>query len=162
MNADDRNFWKSRHLCCNCHMKDAYTMNGRALCAECADKANKAKKRDYAERGDEIRQRNRNAYAERKANGLCVKCGKPKEPGNTRVRCLRCTRKQSRAEHIKLENEAPLVRNYPRGDNGICYICNRNPIAPGKRCCDGCYPALKGAMLHARVLVNADIHIWRN
>lgn len=146
----DKQYWKSKERCIECHEQDAFTLNGRSLCGVCAEKERLRKAKEYQNNGEVIRKRDQIAYEARKKMRLCVKCGKPLEDGNHRVRCLRCTRKQSIAEHIKLENEAPKVRNYPRGDNGICYVCNQRETFPDRRCCAKCYQWLRESMLNAR------------
>ena len=140
----DRGYWKHLGRCTECHRVDAFTMNGRSLCGVCADKARLKKANEYAFDKQKILSRNRDAYQRRKANGLCVKCGKPIEEGNYRVRCLKCTAKLSYSEKIKASEKAA------RGDNGICYMCNRNPVLPDKRCCAECYPKLQINMLKAQ------------
>lgn len=146
----DAQYWKSKERCVECHEQDAFTLNGRSLCGVCAEKARMRKSEEYQNNGDTIRERNRTAYETRKQMRLCIKCGKPLENGNYRVRCLRCTRKQSITEHLKLEEEAPKTRNYPRGDNGICYVCNQRETLPDRRCCAECYQWLKESMLKAK------------
>ena len=32
--------------------------------------------------------------------------------------------------------------NYPRGDNDICFRCNKRPVMDGRRCCSECYAEL--------------------
>ncbi len=140
----DSQFWRQRGLCTECHAQDAFTMAGRALCGECARKSREAKARKYEFQSPAIRFRNREAYQMRKENRLCVKCSKPLEPGNNRVRCLSCTRKLSRHDKQKVF-EKPL-----RGDNGICWMCNKNPIEPGRECCAECYPKMRDNMLKAQ------------
>lgn len=156
----DREFWKARERCVECHCRDAFTMAGRALCAVCAEKSRALARKRYEATPEKYQERDRRYYDARKAARLCVKCGKPVEPDNPRVRCLKCTRKLSAEDRSRNERNRPPEQNWPRGDNGICYICNRRPTLPGRNCCGECYPWLRDNMLAAKAVQNLAAHPW--
>lgn len=140
----DAQFWKLHQRCIECHQIDAYTLNGRSLCAVCAEKSREAKRTEYQMKREELNQRHKKWYEDAKANGKCVKCGASLEPGSIYVRCQKCRNKAAYRDKLKRASKPQ------RGDNGICYICNRNPKAPDKNCCEECYPKLREQMLFAR------------
>lgn len=158
----ERQYWRSIGRCTECHKEDAYTMNGRSLCADCAEKDRQKKREQYGLDPRKYLDRNKESYDRRKELRLCVKCGKPLESDNPRVRCLRCTRKLAMYEHKVTEKNRPPEQNFPRGDNGICYICNRNPVIPGKSTCADCYPDARDRMLNARAKRDTRQHSWNS
>lgn len=101
--------WYKQHgICVMCHRANA--MENRTTCAECREKI-KIKNRKYHEkhlgkRNEELNQKKRIAYAERRASGICVECGKnPAKEG--RVRCGHCLIILSEREHhYKMKREA--------------------------------------------------------
>lgn len=129
---------KANHLCRDCKRQDGRTLNGFVLCWECQQRANEQQRK----RRESIRiQRRDNAkalYQERKAKGVCPCCGKALD-GSYQT-CSHC-----RALRRKAKEKAETIRrvvedvNYPRGDNGICWRCNREPVKTGKRLCERCY-----------------------
>lgn len=85
------------------------------------------------EQREQMRDRGRARYQERKAAGLCVRCGKrPPEAG--KVRCWSC-----------LENDARSHRGHGRTPrilfDGIerCMTCGKSELQPGKKICPECY-----------------------
>lgn len=142
--VSDAQYWRQKGRCTYCHEQDAYTMMGRSYCGECARKNRDAKREVYPIRSAEINLRDRTAYQERKEKRLCVKCAKPLEPGNNRVRCLACTRK------LSIHDKLAVLDKPLRGDNGVCWMCNKREKLPDKRCCAVCYETLRGNMLKAQ------------
>lgn len=67
-------FFKSRHMCVACHGQDAYTLAGRTLCAECAEK-NRIRKASYREKNrSRLAAENADWYRRMKAEHRCVIC----------------------------------------------------------------------------------------
>ena len=77
-----------------------------------------------------VRQSGKALYKQRKAAGLCVRCGKPAQKGY--VRCYECNIKNTncarRRRNRKLSAKAP----------GICCWCS-NPVKPGFKLCQAHY-----------------------
>lgn len=72
-------------------------MEGCSLCKKCSDKNKENSKRNYRKNKEEILQKSRNTYEERKKKGLCVRCGKDKKGEYGRM-CKSCRMK---IEHYK-------------------------------------------------------------
>lgn len=66
-------------------------------------------------------------YAQRKAAGLCIQCGKPAKPGQTR-----CA--EHAAEAVKKSKEN---REWFR-KRGRCIYCGKEPIYKGASYCESC------------------------
>ena len=70
--------------------------------------------------------------AERRARGLCVKCGKrPPEPGRTQ--CEPCAAKKRPADRARHHR-----RTAERVDRGLCPKCGKRAPAPGRSQCEPC------------------------
>lgn len=136
---ETRKWLKEHHLCKECYSKDAYTLSGRTLCAECAAKAAerkrfaKAKNAEYKQRQIEAVKKWRKEKAE---SGLCSRCGKRKTDGIHKT-CDYCRYKMK--QRRREERAKVATTNYPRGENGYCWQCNKNMALPGYRLCQECY-----------------------
>ena len=107
----------------------------------------------------------KNRYKERRAAGLCVKCGAPAKPGRTR--CAMCTELDKRQMGIRrkkaldaglcpkckrpLDNETMLCQACREANNactrehramlraqGLCPKCAKRPPAKGRKVCEVC------------------------
>lgn len=100
-----REFLKNIHVCPTCGKNTLF--GDEKVCLECL-----ARKYTYnhkyeaeltdeerAERNKKMATHNRNVYAERKAKGICVRCGERKAVQN-RVRCAICLNRDAK-EHYK-------------------------------------------------------------
>lgn len=126
---------KRAHICVACKKQDAYTLAGRAYCFECNEEKNaKARKRRAENREQQI-QKDRDRYRRMKEQGLCAECGKPLD--RIGVFCKRCNKKRNRRYAEAARNVKKI--NWPRGDNGICWQCNKEPVWNGKKLCKACY-----------------------
>lgn len=128
-------YYISRQRCVLCHTQDAFTLNGRHYCAECTEKmyARCRKNRERPEVMQAVRDSQRRHNAERRAAGLCVACGRKTQDGKSY--CARCAaRKNAQTQKRRIESGV----NYPRGDNGFCWKCNKVPAAEGMRLCADC------------------------
>ena len=129
--------YKSHNICPNCKKQDAYTLGGRALCYECDEKdrqyqAERRKKPDFKEKRKIREQR----WKERMlATGRCTRCGKI----NTDKRYKICGICRSKNKLAWKEKVALTDQNYPRGENGFCWDCNKEKALDGKRLCKKCY-----------------------
>lgn len=132
--AANKVYYKSRQRCVLCGQQDAYTMNNRSLCAECAEKRRVLTANYRNEHPEQIKAYRAEYEKSRRAAGLCHACGKPTENG--RSRCPRCREKENRRRREKVREDG-LV-NLPRGENGICWTCNKRPALRGKRLCREC------------------------
>lgn len=120
---------RERKLCVRCKTQDAFTLAGRCYCAECAE-IDAQRPRNKQARAERKKQKD----AERKEKGLCIQCGKPLDRDG--VYCRRCVFRINRKRVLKRIDSGI---NWPRGDNGYCYTCNKRPHLPGKSVCQICY-----------------------
>lgn len=131
---------KANHLCVNCKQTDAYTLAGRRLCAECAERAAESVRKKRA--SDESYRLNAvqrtAAWRKRKADEhCCPRCGKSLSDGYEKKLCVECLAyARKRNEGIRREKG---VRTWEmRNEEGTCFICGK-PSIPGKRMCQSCY-----------------------
>lgn len=130
-----RQYLKHQHKCRECRGIDAYTMNGRTHCAECAEKiaerARKAREKDpkkYAEMQKGIRDK-------RREEGKCTRCGRELPYQYSFKTCPLCRiYGRNRLRNIRADTDKNV-----RGYNGICYQCNKEPAIEGKKLCRSCY-----------------------
>lgn len=149
---------KSAHICTRCGLEDAYTIAGRSLCADCAEKARQCKAKQYEDEGKKQRMYSQhcNGQQKRRDAGLCPTCGRPSTPGYST--CEYC-----RAKHRNYMRQRR--NNPPRGAYGICWNCNKAEAMPGKRVCQTCYEILcrnleKGREVQAEMKANGWMHPW--
>lgn len=134
--------WYAQHgICVVCGQNSAAPH--RKLCWECLDdrrekaykyRANMTEEQKQATR-KEACERSKKQYAERKAAGKCVRCGKkPAEPG--KVTCTMCLKKDAK-RHMKKRRENGALPRYMFGDGYHCVTCGKD-IDNGKKQCDEC------------------------
>lgn len=141
-------YYRSRQRCTKCGQQDAFTLNGRSLCAECVEKVNAQSKRYNAEHREERNAWCREWVQTRREAGLCPRCGKPAEDGY--IICKRCRVKDNRRrEKKRRENDASPWR----WQDGICWTCKRRPVLDGKKLCRECYDKSLKSMAKAREAV---------
>ena len=129
---------KKYHMCTICGNKDAFTLNGRALCSECAEK--KAEYERERRKNDEFRTKinayQRDYIKRKKSAGLCVTCGKPVSNGH--ITCERCLSKErQRAEKTRRENG--ILPYSLRYIGETCCLCCKNKALENKKMCKECY-----------------------
>lgn len=146
---------KEHHICKACGKQDAYTLNGRTYCAECAAKLAAYKRKWRAEHPGINAERMAVRRRKWKDEGRCNYCGKVLQDKSHKS-CTEC-----RAKMHKWNMKRSADVNHPRGGNGICYQCNKRSVKDGFRLCEQCY-GMKVAILHD-VNANRDNsnHVWR-
>ena len=138
---------KRMKSCVNCGEKDAFTLNGRARCAECTKKRNDYARARYEETKGHKNERRRELYEERKAKGICTRCGKRvPEAGHTRC------------DHCRAKQRSKYIPALPTPD-GICVNCKKEPVLDGFQLCEQCYRNVCAALKKGRERVNRDC--WR-
>lgn len=145
-------FLKEHHICVCCGQRDAF--HNKTMCPECLEKHNKRTSERYAKDKEQIQQRNRKRrkelYAERKAEGTCIRCGQKKATKG--VYCLECyvkVRKQKMKEKEKRKRENGGYIREIRKEKGLCAQCGE-PTLPGKRLCQKHYEIAAKNAEHAR------------
>lgn len=132
----DYRFYKSHGICPHCGKEKAAP--GRVCCLNCLDKQSVRRMARWDSMTEEqkeqvrsrVRQSNKTNYYQRKAMGLCVRCGKPAEKGH--VHCYEC--------HIKHNNRIRRDRNRKSSAKapGTCCWCS-SPVKPGFKLCETHY-----------------------
>lgn len=157
MPDQNRIYWlHSKGYCTRCKAKDAYTMVGHWLCAECS--AKKQKKRKETDIANDRNGKARELRRKRREAGVCTICG-GELSSDDGVRCSKCSKKwrgYSLRYNDRHQGESDI--NLPRGGNGICYQCNKLPAIPGKKLCEACY---ERSAAHARSLSGKGAGTWR-
>jgi hypothetical protein len=135
---NDYNWYKSLGICPMCRKKRP--AGGHVICLECMSDASEKNRRRRERLTPEQRhaeslravEYKRQRKERRKAEGLCVECGKH-PPKEGRIRCGICLHKHS--ERMKLYHRSKGCK--PRElllAHDVCYICGGEPL-PGKRVC---------------------------
>ena len=153
-----RRMLKEHHICRSCKRQDAYTLNGRTYCAECAGKGAE-KQRNWREKHPGANAAAvKRSFEKRVAEGRCKYCGDPL-PDDGYKSCPTC---RARMRKLNAEYRAAKGVNQPRGGNGYCWQCNRRPAQEGFRLCRECRDMKLGilAKINGKPHDNAD-HVWR-
>lgn len=145
---------KNAKVCVKCGKEDAYTMNGRSNCAECAEKIRDWFREYRKDPSEKERRKNRKIEHRLKMveEGKCIRCGK-KNTGPYKT-CPHCLAKK---------------RNYNRNKNHeksatkgvtLCWQCNKEKMLPGYKLCAKCYD-MKMKALEKANKVNAEIGYYK-
>lgn len=136
-------YFAKNHRCKRCGTKDAYTLVGRSLCYECAEKNREYSKKHYEKYGNGMKQR----FEKLKAEGICVDCGRKKAEPN-RTRCSRCLAKNNKSAKKSQKKE-------PRTE-GYCWLCNKRPTTQGTKLCGVCLPKARERIKKAQKAVQSN------
>jgi hypothetical protein len=129
-------------------------MAGRTYCAECAAKEAE-KKRRWRENNPGVNaQRVRERTRKLREQGKCPKCGNQLTDSRYKI-CAKC---RARATKYKAEQR---TCNYPRGENDICWQCNKQPVKDGFNLCADCYEKKVANINIVNANRNNRDHIWR-
>lgn len=146
---------KSHHLCTRCKTQDAYTLAGRAVCADCAEKmAEKARERRKTNKRylELAKQRKR----ERIENGFCPICGKPSDPAGDYKMCAVCRAKYAKQDE-KYRDKVKPDRVRRNAEIGVCMKCCAAPVIPGRKVCADCYTKLVDGLKAITLKRNKDV-----
>lgn len=151
---------KRNHFCRECLRQDAFTLSGRTYCAECSEKR---KKQRHAGASTESKlydaERHKKLRDQRRTEHKCVGCGKQLESQDSHYYCSVCRAKRKKNSETY---RAKFVRNYPRGENGICFQCNKAVVMDGRRLCRDCYnKAVKSAEYARQYLCDLRLSLKR-
>lgn len=134
-----RKLLKQNHICRNCKKQDAYTLNGRTYCAECAEK-NAEQKRNARKKdgGEKDRIACRKHQEKNRKEHKCVYCGRKLQEDYNYKTCVYC-RAKNRKYLEQRRREAGMISWDMRCSSDICFQCGKNPPIEGKRLCKECY-----------------------
>ena len=130
--AEWRKRLKEAHLCRDCKKQDAYTLGGRTRCAECAARHAAYNRKSRERNPEKVREQNRAKYQRMKQAHKCTNCGRPV---NGRTICKVCSTRHNNAERQRAIERG---MNWPRGEHGYCWLCNKAKAVEGKRLCPEC------------------------
>lgn len=143
----------NRQKCTRCGKQDAFTLNGRAWCADCIDEDSEYRKERYAE-NEEIRkatnQSSKSRYNLYKSLGLCTKCGN--KAIEKRTLCQRC--------NAKAKAYSQARRGVSNSDLGLCRSCGAER-KEGFKFCEKCLPAKQEHGRKVLAMQSRDNHFWR-
>lgn len=141
----DNQFWyhkmKAQNRCVRCGKEDAYTMIGKALCAECTEKKKEYYKKWNARRKEQNRKRNQIKVQKAKETGMCIKCFKRKAIEGKNY-CEKCRNGYTQQNRRKVQSNGKLSAQEAY-DCGLCMLCRKKPLAEGKKQCPECYEKLR-------------------
>lgn len=122
---------KALRRCVQCGNQDAYTINGRTLCADCTGLKNEYQKRDYEK--TKVKRANRMAlrYEKLKSEGKCPQC--TRKIDDIRFSLCSICRGKRRTKYLLAQQENGGYLPY-REDSTKCYFCGKKAIT-GKRTC---------------------------
>lgn len=161
---NDYNWYKTLGICPMCRKKKPAL--DHVICLECmsdaSEKNRKRRERLTAEQRHAESQRaveyKRQRRERRKAEGVCVECGK-RPPKEGRIRCAVCLHKHS--ERMKRYHRAKGCKPHELLlAHDVCYICGGVPL-PGKRLCAVHYDIAIANLNKAFQKIDHYNHPWR-
>lgn len=127
-------YLKATHRCVRCRKRDAYTLNGRIYCAECAElqRLYQKKRRENPEIREKLINYSRQYAQARREAGLCTSCGRKTVPPYVTCPVCRMKRRRERKEKNPVCDISYL-------DESLCRVCRKEPRLEGKGVCEKCY-----------------------
>lgn len=119
---ESRAFFHGLERCTECGAKDAYTMNGRWLCSECAEKFNDYNRAYYERNADGIAERRKALRSYRREHHLCTTCGKALAEAYPYNICEVC-RAADRRKRGRLRREKGIIPRSQWRELGLCMRC---------------------------------------
>lgn len=138
-----REWYKAHGICYRCGQKDA--QRGYLMCVECRTAQNERRrgKEQTAEQLAAQRERLHRLREERKAKGLCPKCGKHK-PEDGYITCRCCRAKDAAAGRRNWAKKHGSITSEQRTSGWYCYHCSAElPEWRENKLCDSCLKALR-------------------
>lgn len=115
-------FFHSLHRCSECGTKDAYTMNGRWLCADCAEKYREYNRKYYERNAETVANRSKALRNYRREHHLCTRCGKPLADDYPYNTCEVCRANDNR-KRCKRRREKGIIPRSQWRELGLCMRC---------------------------------------
>ena len=157
--TETEKMYREHGICIKCGHNSARPK--RLYCFDCADKRAEYNRIYYIENMEQIKEykkeQYRTKYEYRKANGLCIACGK-RPPDEGKVRCRHCLAK-NRKSQIERSRRTGVLPSFMRGDGEYCEICCK-PKCSGQKICDDCRAKLIEAQKKRKKPDNSN-HPWR-
>lgn len=162
MTSRERREWYLSHgICPACGQNDV--QRGYKLCLEC-----RMKKKEYdavhpatPEQLAAQRTRDHARRAERKAQGLCPRCGKHK-PESGYAKCVYCRAKDAAQHRRKHAAQEGAVTTEQRGSGWYCWQCLAElPEWRENKLCDSCLAVLRERAAYMRSFIDYHAHTFR-
>lgn len=128
--------------CFNCPFPDCINDDVKPYDAEIA-------KQIWENRKDEINEKRRAITAERKANGICISCGKRPIAKNSTCQCTECLLKNRRRKQEKHKKNGGSTHEMFEM-MGLCKTCGKSKPVVGYKICESCLEKSKQNMALAR------------
>lgn len=119
---ETRAFFHGLERCTECGAKDAFTMNGRWLCADCAEKYREYNRKYYERNADNVANRRKAVRSYRRDHHLCTECGKPLSESYSYNTCEVCRAANRRKRGILRRQKGIIPRSQWR-ELGLCMRC---------------------------------------
>ncbi len=136
-NREVTEFCRQFKICPQCRKNKLF--GDEKTCPEClAKKAeyNSKHPQDNKKYAENFKRQQKRLYQERKANGICTRCGKRKAyPG--KAKCKICLDKDV-LQHRKASFNKPNIKEY-RHDNHLCYHCGKPIDRETGELCQSCW-----------------------
>lgn len=149
-----REHYLSHGICPHCGCNDL--QKGYKLCLECRMKDIERQRKKV--RTDEQRKKNADTQkrlaAKRKADGICVRCGKRNADGFTHCAICRAKKAAKQREYNRRQGMMPIEL---RGE-GYCTRCYKP--TEGKLCSE-CYAKLVQQAAYMRSKQDNSFHVWK-
>lgn len=130
-----KQYLKYQHKCVHCWKMDAYTLNGHSLCADCIEKEAGYKRKARLKNPYKYRDEQKAIRDKRRKEGKCTRCGRELPHEYSFKTCPVCRiETRNRLRNIRADTDKNI-----RGQNGVCWTCNKNPVMDGKKMCEDCY-----------------------
>lgn len=124
--ASRRAYLLGRQRCYRCGKQDAFTLNGRTMCAECVEYNRLQAKKNRPKYKEQIKAAQQKLYYTRKEAGFCPECGRPRD-GHT-VYCKRCAtmrRKNQNKNYGVQVLRCKHCENMPEPGSAYCSECKK-------------------------------------
>ena len=159
---------KAAGVCVQCGKPDEFTEEGGAYCIDCLERYAEYRQESYRRNPQSTYNRHKRLADQRKADGLCVRCGKPLED-KSKARCKACRAQDAERHRIKYQQNQDFVPVHSREYCGLCARCSaplpvpriikRTDGQPSKLC-RRCYENARDCFKKGSDAVKG-VHEWR-
>lgn len=133
--AEWRALQRKHHICPSCGKQDAYTLAGRTMCAECAERERLRAEKRRETAGDILRHRQAEIRRKRAEEGKCTRCGRNTD--GVHKLCLECRLQTARMKRERMHRKGSMTWEQ-RVSGFVCFYCGGEPME-GRKICEECY-----------------------
>lgn len=137
-NADGTMDWyqyrKMQHRCIACGTRDAYTMAGHTLCADCNEKNNICSKENYKKISSSKLAKQKERCERLRTEGICIQCGSRAVEDPKYSRCAVC-----RALNARRRRQSSTKASRDTANQcGLCFKCLKPLEDDEEKMCRAC------------------------